>query len=84
MLDMLKKSSALTTTENGAVTYSTSGSDCLDLFFRAGAFRFSDDEEIRQAVIRAFYDDQETALKTVFYARDVRGGLGERRFSVWL
>ena len=80
MLDMLKKSSTLTTTENGAVTYSTSGSDCLDLFFRAGAFRFSDDEEIHQAVIRAFYDDQETALKTVFYARDVRGGLGERRF----
>ena len=37
MLNYLKEEAALGRTENGAVTLTTSGDRCLDLFFRAGA-----------------------------------------------
>lgn len=79
---MLKalKNTADTYTENGAVTYSTSGSDCLDLFFKAGAFRNADEDTIAKAVIRAYTEDPDKTMKIIFFARDVRGGLGERRF----
>lgn len=80
MLNMMKKQSDITFTENGALTYSHSGSDCLDLFFRSGAMRFSDDSEIEKAVIRAYAEDSEKTMKIIFFARDARGGLGERRF----
>lgn len=69
-----------TFTENGAVTFSTSGSDCLDLFFKAGAFRNTDEATVAKAVLRAYTEDPDKAMKIIFFARDVRGGLGERRF----
>ncbi len=80
MLNFLKKQSDKTTTENGAAAYSTTGSCCLDLFFRAGAMRNTDENEIAAAVIRAYAENPVTAMKIIFFARDVRGGLGERRF----
>ncbi|MCM1506281.1 MAG: DUF2828 domain-containing protein [Ruminococcus flavefaciens] len=80
MLDFLKKESNLTFTENGALTHSTTGNHCLDLFFRAGAMRNADEKEISKAVIRAYNENPEKTMKIVFYARDARGGLGERRF----
>ena len=67
-------------TLNGAVTNRTSGSFCLDLFFRAGAMRSASEEDIAAAVIRAYAEDPVKTLKIVFFARDARGGLGERRF----
>lgn len=79
MLDMLKNNAALTSTENGAVTHSTSGSYCLDLFFRAGALRNAEPGTIRRLVFRAVCEDETTALKVLFFARDIRGGLGERK-----
>lgn len=79
MLDYLKNT-ADTFTENGAAAFSASGSDCLDLFFKAGAFRNADEETIAKAVINAYIEDCGKAMKIVFFARDVRGGLGERRF----
>ena len=80
MLNYLKKEASLTHTENGALTYSTSGSFCLDLFFRAGAMRNAPAQEIAEIVKLAFAEDAVKTLKIVFFARDVRGGLGERRF----
>lgn len=80
MLNLLNAESNRTYTENGAVTYRTSGGYCLDLFFRAGAMRGASEEEIARAVIRAYAEDPVKTLKIVFFARDVRGGLGERRF----
>ncbi|MEZ3438167.1 MAG: DUF2828 family protein [Oscillospiraceae bacterium] len=73
-----KMNNALTL--NGAVTNRTSGSFCLDLFFRAGAMRSASEEEIAAAVVRAYAEDPVKTLKIVFFARDARGGLGERRF----
>lgn len=80
MLQFLKTESDRTYTENGALTNRTSGSFCLDLFFKAGAMRTASDSEIANAVTRAFAEDPVKTLKIVFFARDVRGGLGERRF----
>ncbi len=80
MLNALKKQSDKTFTENGAVTNRTSGSYCLDLFFGAGAMRNSSEEEIAAAVTRAYTEDAKKTMKIIFFARDVRGGLGERRF----
>lgn len=80
MLDFLKQENNITYTENGALTHSTSGNNCLDLFFRAGAMRGADEKDIADMVIRAYAENPEKAMKIVFYTRDVRGGLGERRF----
>lgn len=80
MLDFLKKESAVTYTENGALAYSTTGNECLDLFFRAGAMRDADEKDISSAVIRAYAENPSKTMKILFYVRDVRQGLGERRF----
>lgn len=67
-------------TNNGAVTHSTAGNFCLDLFFIAGASRFMPEEDIIKAFIRAYREDKLTAIKILFWARDARGGAGEKRF----
>ena len=79
MLEVLKKTANKTYTENGAVTYRTSGKDCLDLFATIGALRHADDEDIRNRFLKAYAENRDLAMKILFYARDVRGGLGERR-----
>ncbi|MDE7121918.1 MAG: DUF2828 family protein, partial [Oscillospiraceae bacterium] len=60
--------------------HSSSGSFCLDLFFRAGAMRNVSEQEIADVVTRSFAEDAVKTLKILFFARDVRGGLGERHF----
>ena len=79
MLEYLKKEANMTFTENGAVTYGTTGSECLDLFATVGALRGQSDDEIILRFDRAFTEDRDTAMKLLFFARDIRGGLGERR-----
>ena len=79
MLEHLKNEANRTYTENGAVTYATTYSDCLDLFATIGALRSSNEQEIISRFVRAFIEDPNLALKTLFFARDVRGGLGERK-----
>lgn len=80
MLELLKKENRITYTENGAKTYNTTESYCLDLFFRAGAMRNASVKDIAEAVICAFIENPEKTMKIVFFTRDIRGGLGERRF----
>ena len=79
MLQQLKQEANRTYTENGAATHITTFSDCLDLFATIGALRDRQEQEITQRFLRAFTEDPDLALKTLFFARDVRGGLGERR-----
>lgn len=80
MLDLLKKEASKTQTLNGGLTYSTSLSHCLDLFFRAGAMRNADANEIADIVRCAYAEDSVRTMKILFFVRDIRGGLGERRF----
>jgi hypothetical protein len=68
------------TTQNGAVTHSTSLSKCLDLFFIAGASRNMSDKDIEDAFILARAEDRDLAWRIVLWARDCRGGAGEKRF----
>lgn len=67
-------------TNNGAVTHSTAGKYCLDLFFLAGASRSMSEQDILIAFSRAYHEDKLTAVKILFWARDARGGAGEKRF----
>ena len=79
MLRFLKREADLTHTENGAVTYRSTQSECLDLFASIGALRGESGEEITGRFLRAYAEDADLAMKILFYARDVRGGIGERR-----
>ena len=79
MLEYIKNEANMTLTENGAVTLESTGSECLDLFATIGALRRESDEEIVTRFIRAYSENADTAMKILFYARDIRGGLGERR-----
>ena len=79
MLNLLKKETNRTFTENGAFTLKTTHSDCLDLYASIGALRRQSESEITERFMRAFAEDNDIAMKLLFYARDIRGGLGERR-----
>ena len=78
MLDYLKKTANMTYTENGAVTPRSTGSECLNLFATIGALRGQDGTEIENRFLRAYAENPDLAMKILFYARDIRGGLGER------
>lgn len=79
MLEALKKEANIAYTENGAVSLRSSGKDCLDLFAGIGALRHADEAEINSRFIKAYSENADLAMKILFYARDIRGGLGERR-----
>lgn len=79
MLTYLKQEANRALTENGAETCAGTQSDCLDLFATIGALRSADAGEILARFQKAFAEDRALAMKTLFFARDVRGGLGERR-----
>lgn len=78
-MEVLKKAANKTYTENGAVTHQTSGKDCLDLFATIGALRHASDQDICDRFLKAYAENPDLAMKILFYARDIRGGLGERR-----
>ncbi len=79
MLEQLKEESNITLTENGATTYISTKSHCLDLFSTIGAIRKSTESDIIGRFIKAYAEDKDLAVKTLFFARDAREGLGERR-----
>lgn len=79
MLNFMKTKANKTYTENGAAAYRITASDCLDLFARIGAMRNAGEKDIVDCFARAYIEDPDLAMKILFYARDVRGGLGERR-----
>ena len=79
MLNYMNEEMNMTFTENGAVTHGSTGSDCLDLFATIGALRKAAEEEVITRFIRAYVEDSNLAMKILFFARDIRGGLGERK-----
>ena len=66
-------------TENGARAYTTQGNALTDLFAQIGALRPRAEQEITRKYAEAFSVDPLLATKMLFYAGNVRGGLGERR-----
>lgn len=67
-------------TENNAVTNSTTLNNVLDLFFLAGATRNILEADIEIKLQKAWIENKKQTLKLIFYAGDIREGLGERRF----
>lgn len=67
------------TTNNGALTHSTSLDANLDFFFLAGASRNMTEEDIIAIFMKAYNEDILLAYKILLWARDCRGGAGEKR-----
>lgn len=80
MKDLLMNHAGKTVTENGAVTHASTGNDVLNLFALGGAVRSRKINEVVNLVDAAWREDQDLALRVIFYLGDVRGGQGERDF----
>ena len=74
-----KKMAVFTRTENGAVALNTTGDARLDFFGVAGSLRTAQKERVERLFAEAWKEDPLFATKIAFYARDIRGGLGERQ-----
>lgn len=79
LVDAIVDSTTRTLTENGAVTYSASLDAVVDMFFIIGAKRGNSYAEIVQVIEPAFRQDSELAFRVALWARDIRGGAGERQ-----
>ena len=66
-------------TENGAVGYRTTGKKLLDLNFSVASLRKASEQIIIDKFMDAYYENSKLAVKWLFYASDIREGLGERR-----
>ena len=75
----IEDASNASVTENGALGYRTTGKALLDLNFSVASMRQMDEGEILEKFGEAWHENPELAFKWLFYARDIRGGLGERR-----
>ena len=76
--DAMRAKGNFTRTENGAVALSTTMDACLDLFGTIGSLREADTNRIHTLFAESYKENPLFAVKIVFYARDIREGLGER------
>lgn len=67
-------------TFNDALTNSTSLNSVVDLFFLAGASRTMSKEDIIKIIQKAYVEEPLLTVKCIFWAGNIRGGAGERRF----
>jgi hypothetical protein len=76
-LNALESELNVTETLNGAKAYSSTLSRCLDLFGKIAACR-NDVAQAKRLFAFAYKEDPETAIRILFWSRDIRGGQGER------
>lgn len=69
----------VTLTDNGMVTNNTTLNKCVDLFFSIGSMRGKSKDKVVKVFEEAFNENPLVASKVLFWARDVRGGSGERK-----
>jgi hypothetical protein len=77
LLDALQTKNSFT--QNGMTTNSTSLNNCVDLFFQIGAMRGEDKTRLINLFVKAYEENSLNAMRILFWARDVRGGAGERQ-----
>lgn len=76
LVDAVNKST-MTETENGDITHLSSANDFVDLFFKIGASRGRADT-LSGLATKCAVQDLGLTMRLMFWARDVRGGAGER------
>lgn len=74
--EAVKKTPAVSRTENGMKAKAHSGNALVDLFYKIGASR---GKSVIAEFERAFQEDPNIAMKIALWSRDVRGGAGERQ-----
>lgn len=79
LIQLISNEQNKTLTENGAVAHKSTFKSTLDLFSLGGSARNLPTNTIVSLFSSAFAEDSLTALKVLFYLRDVRGGQGERK-----
>lgn len=77
--NVLNEEMNISVTENGALGYRTTGHELLDLNFSVASLRRASEQELIRKFLKAYHENQRLALKWLFFAGDVREGLGERR-----
>ena len=69
----------ISVTENGAIGFRTAGNPLLDLNFSTASLRQLPPDAIARKFALAFHEDWTLAMRWLFFCRDCRGGMGERR-----
>ena len=69
----------MSVTENGALGFNTSGKYLLDMNFKVASMRNMTFSDIKNKFSLAYIEDPRLAIIWLFYVRDIREGLGERR-----
>lgn len=83
-VEAAKKEENITFTENGAQALKSTNNACLDFFSVIGALRQTgknntiDETRATRLFAEAYKENPLLAIKTLFYGRDIREGLGER------
>lgn len=77
-LENLSEQANYTRTLNGALTHSSTGDACLDLFSVAGGMRYRSSADVIRMFELAYIENRELAMKLLFHIRDIREGMGER------
>lgn len=78
-IDAISDETTKTFTENGSLTYNTSLSANVDLFFMGSALRGKQPKFIVDLFIKAYIENKDMALANLWYLRDIRNGQGERQ-----
>ncbi len=76
--DAMNMEMSHTKTDNGADALALTGSRMLDFFGRIGSMRGGDKMEKLDLFDAAYNENPDGAMKLLFFARDIRGGYGER------
>ena len=78
-MSKLEETLNVSATENLALGYKTTGKALLDLNFAVASLRSQTEDDIIKQYMKAYHEDAKNAIIWLFFARDIRGGLGERR-----
>lgn len=78
-MDYLENNQNMTQTTNGDKAFKSTLNANLDMFGSLSSLKYSDEDVVKHAFLKAFREDKNTATKLLFFMRDIRGGEGIRK-----